>query len=92
MPKTGCWRLAQTPDHRTYYYHSGKKLTKWVLDPDERNELMTDLKSFFVNKDGWMWKRAPRISDKDKGKMNLLQVGQLARRSIYRRFASLRPR
>ena len=48
----GCWRLAQSPDHRTYYYHTGRKLTKWLLDPSEREELLRDLKAHFKNKEG----------------------------------------
>ena len=65
MPLTGVWRLAQSPDHRTYYYHTGKKCTKWVLTPEERFELVEDLKSYFVNKEGYMHKRAPRDTDTD---------------------------
>ena len=44
LPEKGLWKMASTPDHQLYYYHTKTKETKWELSQEEIDELTADLK------------------------------------------------
>ena len=54
---------AHTPDNRLYFYNIVTKRTKWSLDVDEMDLIVSELTVSFHDKEGYMWKRRPRGSE-----------------------------